>query len=270
MIANRPCPSTDLLSISVRKGAYGVGMSRTARLFQLMQALRSLPAPVTAQRLALETGVSERTLYRDIDMLRGLGAVIDGAAGYGYTLVEDASLPPMAFDDEELEALVLGLREVQAVGDPALQEAATNALAKLRARVPEAQSRRLQHAILTAHRFAPPPPPGIDARQLRRAAWDEVQVSFAYRDGQDQHSQRTVCPLAIVYFEASHCLLARCLLRDDFRAFRLDRMRDLVVSDASFRPQRAPMLRSFLERLRASADSRNNSNGLLPDSKQSR
>ena len=99
-------------------------MSRTHRLFQLMQALRSLPAPVTAAQLAYATGVSPRTLYRDIDTLRELGAVIDGEAGFGYTLIEDAHLPPLGFKDDELEALVLGLREVAAVGDPALAEAA--------------------------------------------------------------------------------------------------------------------------------------------------
>jgi predicted DNA-binding transcriptional regulator YafY len=123
-------------------------MSRTHRLFQLMQALRNHSPPVTAAVLAMETDVSERTLYRDIDALRGLGAVIDGTAGYGYALTEDPSLPPMMFNDEEIEALVLGLRDVQAIGDPALAKAAGNALAKLQARLPSTQAHRLKHAVL--------------------------------------------------------------------------------------------------------------------------
>jgi predicted DNA-binding transcriptional regulator YafY len=49
-----------------------------------------------------ETEVSLRTIYRDIDALRGLGAVIDGEAGFGYTLIEDAALPPLGFTDDEL------------------------------------------------------------------------------------------------------------------------------------------------------------------------
>jgi len=77
-------------------------MNRTHRLFQLMQTLRRLPAPVTAQALVDETEVSLRTIYRDIDALRGLGAVIDGEAGFGYTLIEDAALPPLGFTDDEL------------------------------------------------------------------------------------------------------------------------------------------------------------------------
>lgn len=225
-------------------------MSRTERLFQLMTALRRLPPPATAQDLAQETGVSERTVYRDIDSLRGLGAVIDGAAGYGYQLIEDAHLPPLGFDDEEIEALVLGLREVIAVADPALAEAADSALSKLRARLPERQAHRLRHAVLSAHRFDPPPAPTIDAGQLRKACWEERVVQFDYRDQAGAATHRAVKPLSITLFEASHCLMAWCLLREDYRAFRLDRMSALDVTDRSFRPERVPLLRSYLERIK--------------------
>ena len=51
--------------------------------------------------------------------------------------------------------------------------------------------------------------------------------------------------------QASHNLLAYCHLRDDFRAFRLDRMRDLSEPGASFRPRRVPLLRDHLDRIRA-------------------
>lgn len=226
-------------------------MSRTHRLFQLMTALRRLSSPVTAQRLAEETGVSTRTLYRDIDTLRELGAVIDGEAGYGYTLVEDAHLPPLGFEDDELEALILGLKEVAFVGDPALAEAATTALTKLRARLPERQAHRLRHAVLTAHRFAPPPAPTIDAGALRRACWDEEQVAFDYADRHGAETRREVKPLAIMLFDKSHCLLAWCLLRRDFRAFRLDRMTGLARTGRSFRPDRVPMLRTYRDAMDA-------------------
>ncbi len=232
-------------------------MSRTHRLFQLMSALRRLPSPVTAARLAEETGVSPRTLYRDIDTLRELGAVIDGEAGFGYRLIEDAHLPPLGFDDEELEALILGLREVAAVADPALAESAESALAKLRARLPERQAHRLRHAVLNAHRFAPPPRPTIDARALRRACWDEEQVSFDYTDKNGAPTRREVKPLAVMLFDNSHCLLAWCCLRRDFRAFRLDRMLDLQRTGRSFRPERVPLLRDYNDtadaRIRASS-----------------
>ncbi|MEQ9261131.1 MAG: YafY family protein [Roseovarius sp.] len=224
-------------------------MTRTNRLFQLMQALRSLPPPATAAQLAAQLEVTPRTIYRDIEALRGLGAVIDGASGFGYTLVEDAALPPLAFLPDELEALVLGLREVGEVGDPVLAAAARSALTKLRARLPARQAHRLAHAVLTAHRYTPLPEPGIDVAVLRQAAWDERTIRFDYTDAEGRATSREADPLSVVYMQASHCLLAWCRLRDDYRAFRLDRMRNLMFTGGSFRPRRVPMLRAYLEKI---------------------
>ncbi len=234
--------------ISVRQ--YGA-MSRTARLFQLMQALRSGPQPRTSIQLAQDLGVSPRTVHRDIDTLRSLGAVIDGEAGFGFTLIEDATLPPLGFLDDELEALVLGLREVELIGDPALSEAASAALRKLQGRLPQRQSHRLSHAVLTATRFDRPPKPGIEVARLRKATWDEQAVEFGYSDVHGAQTHRRVNPLSIVYMDRASVLVAWCHLRQDFRTFRLDRMRELVVTDQSFRPNRVPLLRRAIENLRA-------------------
>ena len=218
-----------------------------------MTALRRLPTPVTAVQLADEMGISLRTVYRDIDALRGLGAVIDGEAGFGYTLIEDAALPPLAFEDDELEALVLGLRDVMVIGDPALAKAAEQALAKITARVPPRQAHRLQHAILDARRFVRPEPPRIDVAYLRAATWEEETVRFSYVDAKGAATTREVDPLGIVYLQDTNMLMAWCHLRQDFRVFRLDRMGDLVRTGRSFRPRRVPMLRDYTARLREEA-----------------
>lgn len=216
-----------------------------------MQTLRRLPPPITAQQLSYDMDVSLRTIYRDIDELRGLGAVIDGEAGFGFTLIEDASLPPLGFENDELEALVLGLRDVSIIGDPALSKAAESALAKIQARVPPRQAHRLKHAILDAHRFWRPEAPIIDVGVLRQATWDELCVHFDYEDAEGNKTERTVKPLGIVYMDNSNMLLAWCLLREDFRSFRLDRMLSLTVTDQSFRPQRVSLLRDHLAHIRA-------------------
>lgn len=239
-------------------------MSRTHRLFQMMQTLRRLSPPITASQLADEMNMSLRTIYRDIDALRGIGAVIDGEAGFGYTLIEDAALPPLGFEDDELEALVLGLRDVAVIGDPALARAANSALAKIKARVPPRQAHRLQHAVLDAHRFVPPPKISIDVAKLREATWDEVSVMFDYRDANGAETKRQVDPLGLVYLENTNVLMAWCHLRQDFRTFRLDRMQNLARTDQSFRPRRVPMLRQHLDLIRChllgSAEDRNRDN----------
>lgn len=242
-------------------------MTKTERLFRLMQSLRQLTPPVTAEQLAQELQVSARTIHRDIDALRGLGAVIDGAAGFGFTLIEDATLPPLGFGATELEALVLGLCEVQQKGDPDLSDAARTALRKLRARLPQSQADRLQHAVLSAHSFAPPVPPGIDAGTLRQATWDEREVRFTYTDAKQAETERQVKPLGLVYFDSSSVLVAWCYLRQSFRVFRLDRMRDLVVTDTSFRPARVPLYRDALDHLRAQSQPNEQSRAEAPASR---
>ena len=106
-------------------------MSRSGRLFQLMDALRGNRRPVTAAALADKLGVSERTIYRDIQTLAGLGAPVEGEAGVGYMLRAGVFLPPLMFSPDELEALVLGARWVGQQGDAGLAQAAANALAKI-------------------------------------------------------------------------------------------------------------------------------------------
>lgn len=228
-------------------------MSKTARLFQLMQLLRLGTPPLTAEVLAKDLGVSVRTLHRDIDELRKLGAVIDGEAGFGFTLIEDATLPPLGFTATELEALVLGLREVQTTADPELAEAAQKALGKLESRLPDSQAHRLRHAVLNAHRFDRPAVPNVDPAILRAACWEEREVHFAYVDGGGKSSTRQVKPLSLFYFDRSTVLVAWCYLRQAFRVFRLDRMEALEVSDQSFRPDRVPLLRDAMAQLRAQA-----------------
>jgi predicted DNA-binding transcriptional regulator YafY len=102
-------------------------MSRTARLFKLMDALRGHRRPVSAARLAEALSVSIRTVYRDMQTLTDLGAPIAGEAGVGYLLRSGFFLPPLMFGEDELEALVLGARWVQGQGDPALAQAAASA-----------------------------------------------------------------------------------------------------------------------------------------------
>lgn len=231
-------------------------MSRSARLIQLMQLLRTATPPVKADTLATELGISVRSIYRDIDTLRGSGAVIDGEAGFGYTLEEDPALPPMLFSRDEMEALVLGLREVIEVGDPVLAGAAGNALSKIKACLPERMRLQFDHAVLHAKRFHDRPPIGIDVAALREAARDELAVDMDYADMNGQPTSRQVLPLAIVFMDQTLMLLAWCRLRADFRSFRVDRIQRLTVSEASFRPRRVPLLRDCLERLEREAAAR--------------
>lgn len=226
-------------------------MSRADRLFRLLSALRSLPQPVTAARLAEETEVSERTLYRDIAALRAGGALVDGEAGLGYTLTEDPALPPQMFTRLEVEALVLGLAEVTLSGDPMLARAAAEAQAKIIATLPDRVQRQAIHAVSRSYRYEPRKPAPAHLHLLRKAAWEECAVDLTYRDLSGRETRRRIWPLGTVFLDREVMCLAFCCLRQDFRRFKVQEMNDVRVSDDSFRPRRVPLLRAYLERLRA-------------------
>lgn len=226
-------------------------MPKSDRLFRLLNAFRMLPQPVTAARLAEETAVSERTLYRDIQSLRAAGALIDGEAGTGYTLTEDPALPPQMFTRLEVEALVLGLAEVTQSGDAMLAKAAAEAQAKIIATLPDRVQRQAIHAVTRSYRYERRTPAPPHLHLLREAAWEERAVDLTYCDTAGNRTERRIWPLGTVFLDHEVQCLAYCCLRLDFRRFKVVQMTQVRVTDESFRPRRVPLLRTFLEQLRA-------------------
>lgn len=212
---------------------------RSERLLALMQALRRRRRPVTGQVLAEETGVSLRSLYRDIETLKSMGAAIDGEAGLGFQLRADYFLPPLMFSNEEIEALVLGLRTQIYGRDAEMGAAARDALAKVSAILPDGRRAEMEAIGL----FALPPRGGDrqDTRlaDLRRALRAERQVEIAYRDLRGVSSRRVIYPVALGYYEERQVLVAWCTLRQDYRRFRIDGMEAVtVLADALPDPRR--------------------------------
>ena len=209
--------------------------------------------PITAARLAEETEVSLRSLYRDIESLRAAGARIEGERGFGYRLIEDQSLPPQTFDRAEIEAIALGLAEVQHMGDPALTKAATSVLAKVAATLPDNRERHLIHAISQVYRPDARYRVSSHIEAIRDACWQEEALSIRYADRQNATSERTILPLALMYTDRTLTVLAWCCLREGFRIFRTDRIVELSATGISFRPRRVTLLRDHLAQLRSAS-----------------
>ncbi len=227
-------------------------MARTDRLMRLMDALRRLPKPVTAARLAGETGVSPRQIYRDIATLRAGGALIDGEAGLGYTLTEDSALPPQSFSRLEIEALMLAISSLRSIGDSDLTRAGQEAMARIVATLPESQGRHAMHASMRLFRpVAELPSPQVDMALLRQALWDEQSLIIDYLDLKDAATTREIWPLGLSYGDNHIMLVAHCLLRGDFRIFHVPRMLALRRGGTSFRPRRVALLRDYVAQMRA-------------------
>jgi len=220
-------------------------MAKAARLLALVQILRRHRRPVVAATLARELDVSERTIYRDIDALRAQGAAIDGEAGLGYVLKPGFLLPPLMFSDQEIEALVLGIRLAREHGDASLAAAAREALAKI-AHVLPADLRDMAEDIgLLAGPAPAGPAPLIDPAVLRDAIRRERKVAIVYTDAKGATTKRIIWPLAIGYFRDARVAVAWCETKADFRHFRLDRIAEIAVDRARYPKSRRALLRAW-------------------------
>jgi predicted DNA-binding transcriptional regulator YafY len=131
----------------------------------------------------------------------------------------------MTFNVEELQALVLGARLVEAWADPDLGVAVRSAMSKIESVLPEP----LQAAMLRTALFGPPMRTARKADdqlpRLRRALGDERWVGLRYVDAQGVETERVVVPLGLYFWGPSWLLAGYCWLRNAYRSFRVDRMR---------------------------------------------
>jgi predicted DNA-binding transcriptional regulator YafY len=208
--------------------------------------MRGLRPPVTAARLAVVLEVSERTIYRDVADLIAHGAPIEGEAGVGYILRPGLFLPPLMLAEDEVDAVLLGLRYVDQRGDAVLREAAAAALAKISAVLSPQGQAQLMTPLSMPGPPATFPTEGASLADLRAAIRGQIRLEIAYEDGEGRRTRRVVWPLQLGFMDRARVLAAWCELRQDFRTFRTDRI--LIVNRRDPYPgRRADLVR----RLRA-------------------
>ena len=218
---------------------------RSDRLFQIILLLGRNKV-LTARYLAETLAVSERTIYRDIRDLALSGVPIEGEAGVGFMLRKGYQIPPLMFNEEELQALVLGARIVQSWADSELAKAARLLLAKVEAVLPIAMKPKLDHSPLLVPDFHIPAAMTISLAELRHAISGTFKVNFRYTRADGEMSERIVCPLGLFYWGASWTLGAWCELRENFRTFRIDRTQDVQILTDRFSVETGKRLQDYL------------------------
>jgi predicted DNA-binding transcriptional regulator YafY len=200
----------------------------SARLLALLSLLQ-MRREWTGQELADRLEVGPRTIRRDVDKLRSLGYPVEAAPGVagGYRLGNSGELPPLLLDDAEAVAVAVGLRTAAAGGIAGIEETSVRALSKLEQVLPNRLRRRVS-ALSDATSTFGVEGPRIDADVLATIAGacrDRTRLRFAYIARDDKASQRNTEPHAVVYSGYRWYLVAFDVDRDDWRTFRIDRIR---------------------------------------------
>ncbi|CAA0103482.1 Protein PafB [BD1-7 clade bacterium] len=210
-------------------------MRKAERLFQIVNLLRSRRTVITAKTIADALEVSERTIYRDLQALMLSGVPIDGEAGVGYRLAKSYTLPPVMFTESELRALMLGMQMVKAWAGNDMIQSAESAFEKIQAVLPDQQHyRQIQQPSWLMvpdfmrgkmAQFSDDLNDTIDKRQ---------QITIAYQRQDGEHSTRSIHPLGLIYWGKTWTLVAWCLMRDEYRMFRLDRIQAMTRAEIYF------------------------------------
>ncbi len=223
-------------------------MSRAERLLDLLQLLRNRSVPVSGDQLADELNISIRTLYRDIATLQVQGADIRGEPGVGYVLKPGYTLPPLMFSADEIEALVLGSRWVaRRAQDGRLSAAATSLLSKVTAVLPASirDSVASTNLLIAGGDVVPAI---ADLALIRTAIRGQNKLALQYDKGDGDAAGRIVWPFAVAFFDRVRVVLSWCELRNDFRAFRLDRIGAVEVLPERYTQKRSALLKQWRQR----------------------
>ena len=217
-------------------------MRRGDRLFEIIEILRRAKAPISAQSIGTELGVTKRTVYRDVAALIAQGVPINGEAGVGYILEPGFHMPPLMLTPDEIEAVTLGIMWVKTRGEPELALAAEKLITKLETVAPD----KYRTSFLEPTVSVSPgdlPEEKLGAASIRMAIRRRRKIALVYSDNAGRKTKRVIWPILLGYRDTSRIIAAWCELRDGFRYFRTERIAEAEVLDTPI-PRRMDLLRS--------------------------
>jgi len=220
---------------------------RTVRLFSILDQLRGRRTPLTAEKLAADLNVSVRTIYRDIATLQSMGAPIRGEGGIGYQIEAGFFLPPLHFDHDELDALLLGVRLVVARGDEGIGQAAHRLLGKIETVLADDQSNLEQPLLAVGSVSKAEISSGLS--DFRSAVRHRRKLKLIYEDAQATQSERVIRPLGLTAFETVWVLTGWCEIREGFRNFRLDRIASFQETGEAFKREKGKEFSDYIRSL---------------------
>lgn len=199
---------------------------------------------ISARELSERFEISLRTVYRDVETITQAGIPILSHAGAngGYEIMDQYRLDRQFLSIEELQSIIIGLKGISiGVGEQEISVL----LDKVGALVAKSEHTTLNELN---NQFVIDANPWCTSRDkdklhsIRNAIRQRSLLRFVYTDSQSRLSSRTVEPMTIVMKGFSWYMHAFCLLRQEFRIFRLSRMKEIEILPESFIRRPEPVM----------------------------
>ncbi|AWG26756.1 helix-turn-helix transcriptional regulator [Flavobacterium kingsejongi] len=210
---------------------------RISRLTAIVTQLQTKRI-VTAGALASKFSVSVRTIYRDIRALEEAGIPIVTEEGKGYTMMEHYRLPPIMFSEAEANALILAEQLVLKNSDTSFIQDYAQAIDKIKA-VLKQNLKDKANLLADRTRFSQNTNRernSSNLSDLQFALTNFYLAKIEYTNEANSTTNRIIEPFALLSTQENWLLVAKCRLRDEFRYFRLDRIKKLEVLPDKFAP----------------------------------
>ncbi|HEY9194649.1 MAG TPA: YafY family protein [Mucilaginibacter sp.] len=225
-------------------------MNRIDRISAILIQLQSRRV-VKAGDIADRFNISLRTVYRDIKTLEEAGIPLIGEAGVGYSIMDGYRLPPVMFTREEATAFLTAEKFVEKLTDSATIEQYQSAMYKVRAILKSSEKEALENLdgsieVLKSHSQKRAGNANHIQTILDAIIHKKVVCIDYFALHSQENTRRDVEPVGVVYLDSFWHLIGFCRLRNDYRDFRIDRIRKLVVTDTSYNNTKHPTLKAYI------------------------
>ncbi|MCC8410168.1 YafY family transcriptional regulator [Mucilaginibacter sp. UR6-1] len=225
-------------------------MNRIDRISAILIQLQSRRV-VKAADIAERFGISLRTVYRDVKTLEEAGVPLMGEAGVGYSIMDGYRLPPVMFTREEATAFLTAEKFIEKLTDNSTTSYHRSAMDKIRAILRTAEKNTLEDLDGSIAVVKSRSQLGADNQDhiqtiLSAIAKKRVLALNYFAMHSQQQTSRMVEPVGIYYLESYWHLIAYCRMRNDYRDFRLDRIKGISITDDVFSGQH-PALKDYID-----------------------
>jgi len=222
-------------------------MNHLSRLLSILTILKSKRV-VTGNELAKKFEVSLRTIYRDIKKLEESGVPIITIEGRGYTIMDGYVVAPIMFDEMEVNALVTAEQLIAKTNDDSLIQHFGQTLQKIKSVFKgslQTKSEMLERKMRVI-KLNQDPTRTSSLSHIQMAIINFKMIEMTYKAKDKEPTWRKIEPMAVYSFNDNWIVLGWCHLRDDYRAFRLDRIQHFQILEETFEDRHFDLAQYFV------------------------